>query len=654
MLIQSLVVFAILVVLIKSSGMLKYIPNDRVGVVEKLWSRHGSLAGGLIALSGEAGYQPEVLRGGIHFFAPFQYRVHKVGLVTITQGQIGYVFARDGQPLGAGQTLASNRDAGDFENVRAFLEAGGQKGPQRKILREGTHALNLAQFTILTEAGPKCLSPGPDEKALYASMLETIEERGGFHPVVLKDDSDEIGIVTIHDGRALASGELIAPLVGANVDDEGFHNNYQDPDTFASAGGFRGRQMQVLVDGTYYLNALFATVERNEKTVVQIGFVGVVVSYTGPSGSDLSDTQYRHGELVENGNRGVWIKPLMPGKYAFNIYAGEIVMVPTTNFILKWSNKYTSEHQLDANLKEVTLITKDAFEPTLPLSVVVHIDYKKAPHVVQRFGDIRKLVEQTLDPMVSAYFKNVAQMKTLIQLLQERSDIQRLSSDEMREKFAAYSLELQEVLIGTPRSQEGNTQIEDILGQLRDRQLAVEQVETYRLREKASDQERTLREAEAKAQQQTAITNSALSVQMKMNEGAAEVAYATEKAKRMEIDAKANANVNTIEAEGVASRERIEGGGEAARIIAVGEARAKAATAQAEAFGGPAALIQRDIAEMFTTAIKEGKIAITPQIQIGAGGTGSAGDAMMGVLLSNMATNMQPNSKRPENEAVVQ
>ncbi len=60
----------------------------------------------------------------------------------------------------------------------------------------------------------------------------------------------------------------------------------------------------------------------------------------------------------------------------------------------------------------------------------------KAPLVVQRFGDIKRLVEQTLDPMVSAYFKNIAQTKTLIQLLQERSEIQSKSGEEMREKFA--------------------------------------------------------------------------------------------------------------------------------------------------------------------------------------------------------------------------
>jgi uncharacterized membrane protein YqiK len=91
--------------------------------------------------------------------------------------------------------------------------------------------------------------------------------------------------------------------------------------------------------------------------------------------------------------------------------------VPTTNFILKWIRTETGAHRFDENLSEVSLITKDAFEPSLPLSVVVHIDYQKAPLVIQRFGDIKKLVEQTLDPMVSAYFKNVGQTRTLIQLL---------------------------------------------------------------------------------------------------------------------------------------------------------------------------------------------------------------------------------------------
>ena len=121
----------VLLALVWASGTIRYIANNRVAVVEKLWSLKGSVSSGIIALDGEAGFQPDVLRGGLHFFVPFQYRLHVHSLVTIPQGRIGYVFARDGVPLSANQTLASNPADTDFQATRAFLKAGGQKGPQR-------------------------------------------------------------------------------------------------------------------------------------------------------------------------------------------------------------------------------------------------------------------------------------------------------------------------------------------------------------------------------------------------------------------------------------------------------------------------------------------------------------------------------------------
>ena len=77
---------------------MRVIPNNKVGIVEKLWSARGSLPEGrLIAMNGEAGFQAELLRGGVHFGYPiWQYRVHKVRLTSVPQGKIGYVFARDG------------------------------------------------------------------------------------------------------------------------------------------------------------------------------------------------------------------------------------------------------------------------------------------------------------------------------------------------------------------------------------------------------------------------------------------------------------------------------------------------------------------------------------------------------------------------------
>src|SRR5258707_1245747 len=121
----------------------RYISHRRVGILEKLWSPRGSLAQGrMLALAGEAGYQARVLRGGLHFGYPFwMYSVHAVPLVTIAEGRIGYVYARDGHPLTASQTLGSVVECNGFQDPVAFLTNGGQRGRLRAILPEGLDAI---------------------------------------------------------------------------------------------------------------------------------------------------------------------------------------------------------------------------------------------------------------------------------------------------------------------------------------------------------------------------------------------------------------------------------------------------------------------------------------------------------------------------------
>jgi uncharacterized membrane protein YqiK len=132
---------------------------------------------------------------------------------------------------------------------------------------------------------------------------------------------------------------------------------------------------------------------------------------------------------------------------------------------------------------------------------------------------VKKLVEQTLDPMVSAYFKNIGQTRTLIQLIQDRNEIQHIASQEMKDKFAHYNLELEEVLIGTPTTTGDDKQIEIILNQLRARQIAVEQIETFQRQQIAAAKERELREAQARTEQQRNITESELSITVLSNQG---------------------------------------------------------------------------------------------------------------------------------------
>src|SRR3954469_19713405 len=123
----SLVLYALLAVVgvlafIELCG-LRIIPNDKVGVVENLWSPKGSISEGrIIALSGEAGYQVDLLRGGVHFgLWRWKYRIHKVGLVTVPQGQLAAPHPRAGEPLPPSQTLARVVPCNNFQDARAFL-----------------------------------------------------------------------------------------------------------------------------------------------------------------------------------------------------------------------------------------------------------------------------------------------------------------------------------------------------------------------------------------------------------------------------------------------------------------------------------------------------------------------------------------------------
>jgi uncharacterized membrane protein YqiK len=608
---------AVLIILIALLG-IRFIPNNRIGIVEKRFSSKGSVKSGLIALNGEAGYQPKVLRGGLHYLIPIQYAVHSMPLVTISQGKIGYIFARDGQQLEPAQVLASNATVQDFQDVESFLKNGGQRGPQRRILREGTYAINLVEFIVITDERIYTISLSKEEAETIRNMAEVIAQRGGFRPVVIKDTDDKVGIVTVHDGPSLIQGEIIAPIVGDDASQaETYHNNFQDADHFLAASGFRGRQLQVLVEGTYYINRLFATVEMIPKTIIEVGNVGVVVSYTGQTGTDISGSEYRHGELVEKGSRGVWSEPLLPGKYAFNTYAGSVISVPTTNIILKWIHTEVGSHHYDENLTEVSLITKDAFEPSLPLSVVIHIDYQKAPLVIQRFGDIKRLVEQTLDPMVSAYFKNIGQTRTLIQLIQERSDIQDIASREMKDKFEHYNLELEEVLIGTPTSSAEDKQIETILTQLRSRQIATEQVETYGRQEEAAVKERELREAEARAQMQTKMTEAELNINIQTDQGKAEYQRSIQQAAQIRALAEA----------------------EAEKVARVGIAQALATEEQVRAYGGPQFQVTQTVLNRFAEAIQQSGVDVVPRVVVsGNGGSEQGGSSTSSSIMEGLLT----------------
>src|SRR4051812_39942761 len=629
---------------------LRYISNDYVGIVEKLWSSGGSVPEGrIIALNGEAGYQAALLRGGIHLnLWRWQYAVHKVRLVNISEGKIGYVYARDGQPLPSSQTLGRVVECNNFQDADAFLngEKPGQRGRQRAVLREGVYAINLALFTVITESKVHVLKDVVDrcELAAINQWRDALLEINGFSPIIIgrkmhvadaiesgnHTEVDNIGIVTVQDGPSLLPGEIIAPAVAPDADDPHYHNNYQDAEAFLAAGGRRGRQYVPPTHGTYFINRWFASVELIPKTVVPIGYVGVVVSYYGRQGQDVTGTGFRHGERVGDEERGVRQRPLGPGKYAFNTSAGSIVLVPTTNFVLHWITGKTESHRYDESLKSIDLVTKDAYEPLLPLSVVVHIDYERAPGVIQRFGDVKKLITQTLDPMLSAFFRDIAHTKTMLELLHERQMIQKEAREKLRDKFHEFDIECVDVLIGKPDPREGDNKIETLLKQLRQRQLSTEQVEPYDRQRIAAEKRRILLDAEAHADMQTKLTNARVNVQVSESHGEAELALARKKAEQTVVVAEAElarsrreAEQTVVLAKASAEREQLAGRGKSQHIAQVGLAEASVMLRRIASYGDPRlyalSLVSKNLAQS--------KHPLVPERVFMAGANGHNGDA---------------------------
>jgi len=643
-----------------------YIPHTQVGIIEKIWSSKGSLREGqIIARNSEAGFQARFLRGGIHFgLYPWQYRIHKEPLVGVAEGKMAYVYARDGIPLEPIQTLGRNVESNYFQDAMAFLEGGGQRGRQRGILREGVYAINLALFVVITEervfSGP--VRESADKYELWKAQLLALR---AFDPVVIgsggqshfrgiaessaseagappslaampdfNPNVDTIGVVSIQDGPTIGSGEIIAPEVKA-VDGRD-HNYFQDPEAFLELGGKRGKQLQVLTDGTFFINRWFGTVEIKAKTLIPIGYVGVVVSYHGAAGDDTTGESFRYGEQVEAGHRGVWRSALTPGKYALNPYAVKVELVPTINFVLRWISGQTEAHHYDEDLTSIDLITADGYEPRLPLSLVLHIDYQKAPSVVQRFGDVKRLITQTLDPILTAYFRDVAQTSHMLDLLTKREEIQKRATEELGERFKKYDINVVAVLIGRPESREAKAgqpdPIETLFDQLRMRRLADEQRATYAKQEEAAQQQVALNQAKAKAERQTELTQSAIAVEISKNRGQAAFAEAEQLAKKQ-----------VTLAEGEAKSKELIGRGESSRIAQIGLAEAAVTLQKVGAYRDPRLYALNVFADQFSKSVQP---LVPSRLFIsnaggkdgeGRQGTGSVLETLLSLILSDKA-----------------
>ncbi|MET3128356.1 putative membrane protein YqiK [Arcicella rosea] len=574
------------------------IPEDKIGLVTKKFVLFGDKKslpeGRIIATEGEAGYQAKPLAPGIYFwYWIWQYDITLQPLTIIPTGKIGLILAKDGKELETGSILARKIECDGFQDTESFLKNGGRKGRQTAVITAGSYRINTFLFEVVIT----------DITEIHENM---------------------VGIITTMDGASIEAGQI----AGKSIDG---HNNFQDADTFLNRGGNKGLQQQVILAGSYNLNPWFVKVEEIHMTEIPIGNVGVVISYVGEEGVDISGTEFKHGNIVSKGYKGVWAEAFGPGKYPVNTYVQKIEVVPTTNLVLNWASARSESHQLDKNLSTITVRSKDGFPFNLDVSQIIHIPNYEAPKVIARFGNMNNLVSQVLEPTIGNYFRNSAQDSDVISFLGSRKERQETARRYIGEVLSQYNVNAVDTLIGDI------VPPESLMKTLTDRKLAEEQKVTYETQKMAQETRQALEKETAiadiqkdivKADQGVVIAERVADASVKKAQGEAQSLklQAGAEAERVRVQASAESERIKLIANAEAEKISKTGTAEAEKILAIGKADAEAYKLAVSAMG------EGNFTQLkITESIGKEKIKVMPDILI-TGGSNDQNGALSGLL----------------------
>jgi len=530
--------------------------------------------------SGEKGPQVQILPPGTYRVNTALFKVMIQKAVVISAGDIGLVTSMDGQSIPYGRLLAQHvANHSKFENGQAFLDNGGQRGPQINVLLPGTYRINTQLFKVTIQ--PATVIP-----------------------------ASKVGLVTALDGEQLPNREYVAKHV------EG-HADFQNAPAFLSSGGQRGPQLDVLRPGTYYINPLMFKVDLDDVTVVERGQVAVVVSNVGeeptpemvasyaPQGGDgQTGTQERY--VVPQGYRGIQQDVVGPGRYYFNKRAFIAYIIDTTNITIDWDAEQTTK------FNPIKVISKDGFPIEVSVKVVVRVRPDQAPYMVAKIGSIDNLIQHVIHPMIDSSFRNQASSTSAMNFMQDRQDEQRKAESRAQDELKRYHVECVSVLI---------CQInlpQDLMDTQTRKIIAEQQKAMYNAQREAEEQRAATEKKRAEADQQPKLVEAEIGVKI-----------AEQNKAKVIVTAQAEGESKRLVAEGEAAGIRAMGNAEGAKILAIGESTARAYELQNQAIGG-VGVTAIEVAKQ----VAAGNIKITPDLLVQSGDIGGLLSAYFSQLLT--------------------
>jgi uncharacterized membrane protein YqiK len=557
-----------------------FIGESENGIIINKWglgAKSRLPEGKIIATKGEAGIQAKMLEPGLHFFYWWwKYTIKRQPITEIEAGYIGVVESIDGVPIPSGAVLVGNVvECNMYQDAVAFLNGGGQKGFQRNVLTVGSYRINRELFDVDTKP------------------MRVIS-------------ANKIGLVNVLDGISLKEGMIAGPIINED------HKYFQDANAFLNGKGYRGMQEQVLRPGNYYINPRFAEIQDEVMTEIQIGYVGVVNSYIGEDGQDVSGETFKHGNIVEKGKKGIWNWTYDPGMYPVNTRLMKVVPVPTTNIVLNWAEGSDKTYGFDKDLKTIKVKSKDGFEFEVDVAQVINISDKSAPKVIARFGSIANLISQVLEPTIGNYFRNSAQTSEALEFVYSRKEVEQSAKEHITEILKRYDIECVDTLLGDVKPPE------QLMNILKEQMVAEKSQEMFNKQKLAEEKRQDFVKAKTAADKEEELTGS------KYNKD-----IATQNAAEQVERAKGEKESKIILADGMAYEFKTVGKAEGESILAKGSAEAEVIKKKTDAMD-KGLFAQVEVAK----ALAQGGIAIVPKVAIyGEKGNGSGGgmiDALIG------------------------
>ena len=212
----------------------------------------------------------------------------------------------------------------------------------------------------------------------------------------------------------------------------------------------------------------FINFEKVPLTEIPAGTVGVVISHVGKNlENDNDKEQLESSGLVKLGYKGICEMPLLPGIYPINTRVKDVVIVPTHEIFLDWSNKNKPLTNYDYNLYTLRLRSKDGFTIELEVTQIIKIDPKDAPKIISHVGSsfanrierkeevfsqpygkdsikyrsIRNLITRVIEPVVNSCFRNSALAYDALDFLNKRNEIQVVAKDYIEHELNAYGIQ---------------------------------------------------------------------------------------------------------------------------------------------------------------------------------------------------------------------